>query len=322
MCTTIGFKYKEGIVFGRTLEIGIEMDNKILYVPADKEDFIAAKGITFPSQYAVLGSSFFDIESFGDGINEKGLMGSFNLFPKYAGFVKHPVIGSISMTASNAFNYLLSRCKNVEEVKERAGKITILKEGENKKDVSTESHFFFMDSEGSKVVLEPENGKLIQYDNPYGVLTNSPEFHWHETNLKNYINLKADNIEEGEFNDSSVSKLGEGTGMLGMPGDFTPASRFVRSAYFVSNTPKNLNRNSAILQSFRILSQFDIPKGAVIDSKENLQDETLYTAVMDTKEAAYFVKCHENSNIQSFYIEDYKDEEDVKFIELEKHMSL
>ena len=77
-----------------------------------------------------------------------------------------------------------------------------------------------------------------------------------------------------------------------------------------------------ILQSFRILSQFDIPKGSVINTKEDFKDETLYSSVMDTKRGAYFIKCQENINIQSFYIEDYKEEEDVKFIELEKTMSL
>ena len=322
MCTTVGFKYKEGLVFGRTLEIGIEMDNKILYIPAGKTDSIEARGITFPSKYAVLGSGFFNIASFGDGINEMGLMGSSNYFPKYASFVKHPVIGKISMTTSNAFDYLLSRCKDVEEVRERAEKIILLQYGEDEKDVSISNHFFFMDAKGEKIVLEPKDGELVPYDNPYGVLTNSPEFHWHETNLKNYINLRQENIEDRDFNGSTVSKLGQGSGMLGIPGDFTPPSRFIRAAYFVSNTDKNLERNSAILQAFRILSQFDIPKGAIVDPKEGHQDEALYTSVMDTKEGAYFIKCHENINIQSFHLEDFKNEKDIKFIELEKSMDL
>lgn len=322
MCTTIGFSYKEGITFGRTLEIGMQLDNRIIYVPAGKKDFIEARGIKFPSKYAVLGSGFFDIVSFGDGINEMGLMGSSNFFPKYASFVKHPVIGKISMTTSNAFDYLLSRCKDVKEVKERAEKIILLKHGEDEKDVSTSNHFFFMDAKGEKIVLEPKDGILAPYDNPYGVLTNSPEFHWHETNLKNYINLRQENIEDRDFNGSTISKLGEGTGMLGVPGDFTPTSRFIRAAYFVSNTSKDLDRNAALLQAFRILSQFDIPKGAIVDPKEGHRDETLYTSVMDTKKGAYFIKCHENINIQSFHLEDYKDEKDIRFIELKKTMNL
>lgn len=321
MCTTIGFSYNEGKVFGRTLEIGVELDNKILYVPKNKDGFIDTIEGKFSSKYALIGSSFFDIASFGDAINEMGLMGSSNFFPKYASFAQKPIEGKMNMTTSNAFDYLLSRCKDVEEVKEEAKNIILVAYG-NGEDISTSNHFFFMDSQGEKVVLEPKDGVLICYDNPYGVLTNSPEFHWHETNLKNYINLRPENIEEGKFNEVRASKLGEGTGMIGLPGDFTPPSRFVRAAYFVSNTDKGLNRNAAILQGFRILSQFDIPKGAIIDPKENHQDEALYTSIMDSKKGAYFIKCHDNINIQSFSLEDYKHEKDIKFIELEKTMNL
>lgn len=321
MCTTIGFSYKEGMVFGRTLEIGVILDNKILYVPKDSIDFIDTIETKFSSKYATIGSGFFDISSFGDGINEVGLMGSSNFFPKYASFSKEPIVGKLNMTTSNAFDYLLTRCKDVNEVKEKAKNIILLEKG-NGQDISTSNHFFFMDAKGDKVVLEPKDGVLAVYDNPYGVLTNSPDFHWHVTNLKNYINLKSHNIEEANINGEEVLKLGEGTGMLGIPGDFTPPSRFVRAAYFVSNTDKELERNSAILQGFRILSQFDIPKGAVIDPKEKHEDEALYTSIMDTKKGSYFIKCHENINIQGFNLEDFTDEKDIKFITLEKDMRL
>lgn len=322
MCTTIGFSYNEGIVFGRTLEIGVALDNKILFVPRDKKDFINSKEEKYSSKYATIGAAFLNIESFGDGINEMGLMGSNNLFPNYAYFSKETIEGKINMTSSSAFDYLLTRCKDVQEVREEAKKIVVLERGDREDDKSTSNHFFFMDSKGYKIILEPKDGILISYDNPYGVLTNAPEFHWHETNLKNYINLKPENIEEGKFNEKTLSKFGEGTGMIGIPGDFTPPSRFVRAAYFVSNTPKDLGRDKAILQGFRILSQFDIPNGAIIDPVKKHRDETLYTSIMDTKEKVYFIKCHENINIQKFYLEDYKDKKDTKFIKLEKKMNL
>lgn len=322
MCTTVGFSYKNGMTFGRTLEIGIVLDNKVIFVPKDKEDFIDAKECKFPSKYSVLGTAFFDVSSFGDGINEMGLMASSNLLPKYATFSEEIVKGKINMTTSNAFDYLLSRCKDVEEVRKEADNIIVIENENNEGGMTTSMHFFFMDAKGEKVVLEPRDGVLVAYDNPYGVLTNSPDFGWHETNLKNYINLRSENIEEGNFNGKTILKFGEGTGMLGLPGDFTPPSRFVKAAYFVSNTPKNLDRESAILQTFRILSQSDIPTGSITGDDGKTQDQTLYTAVMDTKEQAYFIKCHDNINIQSFYLKDYKDETDIKFIDLKKEMSI
>lgn len=322
MCTTIGFSCQEGMVFGRTLEIGVKLDNKILYVPRGKKDFIGAKEAKFNSKYAVLGSGFFNIASFGDGINEKGLMGSSNFFPRYASYAKEPVQGKIHMTTSNAFDFLLSRCKDVKEVREEAKNIVLLKQIDNEEGPSTDNHFFFMDSRGSTVVIEPKEGVLTCYDNPYGVLTNAPAFGWHTTNLRNYVHLRAENIEEVRFNETVLSKFGEGTGMVGLPGDFTPPSRFVRAAYFVSHTDKKLERAKAILQAFRILSQFDIPKGAIVDPIENHTDETLYTSVMDTKGLAYFIKCNENINVQPFYLRDFIDEKEVRFVTLDKGMTL
>lgn len=114
MCATIGFAYREGMVFGRTLELGVSLDNKILMVPKNTKDFTRAKDMNFSTKYSVIGSGFFDIASFGDGINEKGLMGSTNFFPGYASFAKESMEGKINMTTSNAFDYLLSRCANVD----------------------------------------------------------------------------------------------------------------------------------------------------------------------------------------------------------------
>lgn len=319
MCTTVGFSYNKGKVFGRTLELGMVLDNKILFIPKNKE-VITTLNETYKSKFNTIGSGFFDIASFGDGINEMGLMGSSNFFPGYASFSDEAVDGMVNTTTPNAFDYLLTRCKDVAEVKAEAKKIILVKTmGEED---SSANHFFFMDKDGKKVVLEPKNGRLIAYDNPYGVLTNSPEFHWHTTNLKNYINLNPKNTIEGAFNGKILSQFGEGSGMLGLPGDFTPPSRFVRAAYYVSNTDKNLDRHSAILQGFRILSQFDIPEGAIIDPVQKHQDETLYTSIMDTEKLSYHIKCHTNINLQNYYLDDFKNEDEIKFIELNKSMKL
>lgn len=322
MCTTIGFSYTQGVVFGRTLEMGVTLDNHILYIPKNYAGFIKTKEAEYTSKYATIGTGFLNMPSFGDGINEMGLMGSNNLLPGYATFSEVRVEGKINLTTANAFNYLLSTCKNVSEIKEEAKKIVIVKQGETETDISISMHFFFKDARGKGIVLEPKEGQLIAYDNPYGVLTNAPEFPWHVTNLKNYIHLQSENVEEKDFNGVTLSKFGEGSGLVGLPGDFTPPARFVRAAYFVSHTPKDLKRQEAILQAFRILSQSDIPTGSIIDPQAGNDDETLYTAVMDTYKKAYFVKCHDNINIQSFYLEDFKDEKEIKFIELEKQMSL
>lgn len=319
MCTTIGFAYNRGQVFGRTLELALTLENKILYIPQGKKK-IESLEKDYLSKYNTLGSGFFEIDSFGDGINEHGLMASTNYFKGYATFADEAVDGKMNTDTANAFDYLLTSCKNIAEVKEASSGMNIL--ADFKGNPALANHFFFMDAEGDTLVLEPKNGELVSYDNPYGVLTNSPEFPWHRENLKNYIHLKAENTETSFINGEEIKQFGEGTGMLGIPGDFTPPSRFVRAAYFVSTTDKNLDRNAAILQGFRILSQFDIPIGSVIDPQENLANKTLYSSIMDTQTLSYHIKTHNNINLQSFYLEDFKDESEICFVELEKEMNL
>ena len=322
MCTTIGFPYKKGNVFGRTLEMGVTLDNKIVCIPRNNKQFLKAKDLELSTKYATIGTGFFNIASLADGINEVGLMGSSNLFPGYATFSKEAIKGKINVVTPKAFDYLLSSCKNVSEVKEEAKKLVLLKDSEWKEVQATSNHFFFMDAEGGSIVLEPRNGLLVPYDNPYGVLTNAPDFSWHTTNLKNYLTIQPENIDKRVINGTTVTKFGEGSGAVGLPGDFTPPSRFVRSAYFVANTPKDLERNAAILQGFRILSQADIPTGAVVDAEKKQNDETLYTSIMDTKDKVYYIKCHDNITIQSFYLEDYKHNKEITFIDIEKSMML
>lgn len=319
MCTTIGFSYRDGQVFGRTLELGLVLENKILYIPRGKKRIQTFEG-AIQSKYNALGTAFFDIASFGDGINEHGLMGSTNYFQSYASFADEAADGMINTDTANAFDYLLTSCKNVQEVRAEADKMNLLAEMNEQEALA--NHFFFMDASGATVVLEPKDGKLLAYENPYGVLTNTPEFPWHVTNLKNYIHLQPQNIAETQLNGNKITQFGQGTGMLGLPGDFTPPSRFIRAAYYVSATDKNLERIPAILQGFRILSQFDIPEGAIIDSATDHQDETLYTSIMDTQRLSYHIKTHTNINLQSFYLDDFKDETTIQFIELEKSMKL
>lgn len=322
MCTTIGFHYKEGHVFGRTLEITQALAHQILYVPKNTQDFFkTSEGRTYETRFSTIGTGFFDQPSFGDGINEKGLMGSNNFFPAYATFAKECSEDRINLISSEAFDFLLTRCQDVEEVKATATTINLL--AQNAAGVKSMSmHFFFMDQQGATVVLEPREGSLIAHDNPYGVLTNAPDFSWHATNLKNYLHLKPENIESSHFNDVTLTKLGEGNGLVGLPGDFTPPSRFIRAAYFVAQTPKDLDRQAAIRQAFRILAQFDIPTGAVGDATNGHCDETLYTSVMDTKQKAYFIKGHNHSFIQAFQLEDYLTETDIQFIPLQQEKNL
>src|SRR5699024_635744 len=131
-----GFPYKDGVIFGRTLEMGITLDNQILYVPKNYHGFIQSTEKEYATKYAVIGTGFMNIPSFGDGMNEMGLVGSSNLFPGYSSFATEEVTGKINISSAHAFDYLLSRCKDVQEVKTVADQIVLIERKNSEQNAS------------------------------------------------------------------------------------------------------------------------------------------------------------------------------------------
>jgi choloylglycine hydrolase len=94
------------------------------------------------------------------------------------------------------------------------------------------------------------------YENPLGVLTNSPGIEWHWTNLNNYINLQPGNAPEHSFGPLAMKSFGHGSGMLGLPGDFTPPSRFVRAAFFPTDSTSTTQCRRLCFSSIPFVEQF------------------------------------------------------------------
>ena len=117
------------------------------------------------------------------------------------------------------------------------------------------------DASGKSLVIEYVGGKLNLYDDPLGVITNSPGFDWHMTNLRNYVNFSLDNHPPIQLGSVKLAPFGQGSGMLGMPGDFTPPSRFVRAVAFSQSVLEPKTGDEAVLTAFHILNNFDIPRG-------------------------------------------------------------
>lgn len=122
---------------------------------------------------------------------------------------------------------MLAECSTVDEVKEALSQVRVI----NIDPRSSTVHWRFTEASGRQVVLEIVNEMMNFYDNPLGVLTNSPGLEWHWTNLNNYINLQPGTLPEHNFGPLEPKSFGHGSGLLGLPGDFTPPSRFVRATF-------------------------------------------------------------------------------------------
>jgi choloylglycine hydrolase len=126
-------------------------------------------------------------------------------------------------------------------------------------------HLVLHDRNGEAAVVEWVGESRHVYDNPIGVATNSPPFDWHLKNLRNYLNQCAMDVPALAINGRTIAPLGEGTGMLGLPGDFTPPSRFVRAVASSANARTPDSVDQAVNAAMHLLSSFDIAKGVVRD---------------------------------------------------------
>ena len=310
-CTGITLHPKDGsIVFGRTLEFAMDMKSNIIVVPRGREYVGTASigkgqgnqpGLRWKTKYGIVGTNAFDMPVTLDGLNERGLCVGLFYFPGYAKYntVKPADFGN-TLAPWELGVYLLGTCSNVNEAVLAAKKVLVGPAVQKDMGIVPPAHYIVTDTSSNCVVLEYIEGELKVHANPLGVMSNSPSFDWHMTNLSNYVNLTVNNVPQIDVGGKKIPGLGQGSGMLGLPGDFTPPSRFVRAVAFAQSAVPVDSAREGVLQAFDILNQFDIPRGAArgIENGHELADYTLWTAVSDLTNRRYYYRTFDNSRIR------------------------
>lgn len=305
-CTGIKLQSQDGsIVHGRTAEFGVDLDLSLLYVPRGYE-FTATTpngpGLRYQSKYAALGVIAFNAPAIMDGMNEKGLCVGVFYFPHYASYAKATSQNqNRALSPLDFSNWILTQFSTIDELKSALNSVTIAPTiFPNWGPASPPFHYIVYDREGNSLVIEPMDGKLQIHDNQLGIITNSPTFDWHMTNLNNFVQLTPFNTEPKTIDGLTFVPFGQGSGMLGLPGDFSPPSRFVRAAiYSVTAIPAPTSAES-VLQAFHILNQFDIPVGVIREKANGVvhTDRTLATCVRDPQSLRYYLRTYENQSIK------------------------
>jgi choloylglycine hydrolase len=306
-CTGIMLKTADGsIVHGRTLEFGMYIDTDVVLVPrgyAFTGETPLGAGKTWTAKYAAVGAIAFGNLAILDGMNEKGLAVGAFYFPTFAEYTPTTSANqAISMSMADFPNWLLTNFETVGEIRAAidAGQVavapTLLKGWPPE---PQPFHYVIYDKTGASIVIEPIAGKLKVYDNPLGVMTNSPTFDWHMTNLRNYVALNPRNVPPVTIGNQTFRQLGQGSGMLGLPGDFTPPARFVRAAVFSATAIPETNAERGIFQVFHILNNFDIPVGVAreVDNGVIHTDYTMLTAARDPQALKYYWKSYDDQTI-------------------------
>ena len=310
-CTGITLKSGNGdILVGRTMEWGaFDLHSRVSIIPRGYKFTgstpVGKNGITWTAKYAAFGMDALGRTDLLDGMNEKGLTCQVFYHPGFAVYPKYdPSKSSKSLGPMDITQYILTNFSTVEEVKKGITKVDVVPVVEPAISMAPPIHLLVTDPEGNSIVIEYLKEKTVVYDNPLGVITNAPEFDWHITNLRNYVNLSPVALPSKNIDDMDFSPLGAGSGLIGLPGDFTPPSRFIRAVAFTATARKTDTGEETMYEMFRILDNFNLPLGAAEGSdieghkKSDMRSSTIWTDVWDTKNLVLYYHTQHNRRVR------------------------
>ncbi len=308
-CTGLRLTAEDGtVVHARTLEFGVDLGSDVIMVPRGYARTGTAPdgkpGMKWKAKYASLGANGVELPYIFDGLNEKGLAVGTFYFPTTAGYMDfEDKDAGRTLAPWEVGSWLLENFADVEEVKANIGKVVVPEVVLGAWGFAPPVHWVVHDATGRSMVIEYVGGELKLYDNPLGIMSNSPTFDWHMTNLRNYVNLALTNSPTLKLGPVELKPLGQGAGMLGLPGDYTPPSRFVRIAAFSQAVLPSRTGWDAVQQAFHVLNAFDIPKGVARDREKDehgniVADYTTWTSANDLKRKRFYFRTYDNSRIR------------------------
>lgn len=294
MCTAVVYKTKDHY-FGRNLDLEYSYHETVTITPRNYY-FKFRNTEDMKTHYAIIGMAYV-VDSYPlyyDATNEKGLSMAALNFPDNAVYqgVKEE---KINVASYELIAWILSRFSSVDEVLKVAGEVNITNQSFNEELPVSPLHFMISDKK-SCIVLEPMTMGLMVYDNPVNVLTNNPPFLYHITNLNNYMSLSNETPKNNFSDKLSLSQYSRGMGSLGLPGDLSSASRFVRAAFTSLNSTSGEREEESVSQFFHILNSVYQQRGCVKMDKE-IYEKTVYSSCCNTDKGIYYYTTYENSQI-------------------------
>lgn len=301
-CTDFVVECKDGsLVNGRSLEFALDLKSEFQIFAKNKRHSSMApnhsKGIEWVSKYGFVGVVGI-VEFPFDGLNEAGLSVGYLWLP---GVTSYPTVPADQMSKALDFvdlgAWILGNFATVEEVKKALSSVFIW--GHSVPPIGvTPVHLAIHDAQGKNLVIEFIDGKTKVYDNPTTVLTNSPPFDWQLANLQNYLNLSPNNPSTITLKGFSISPPGQGTGLLGLPGDFSPPSRFVKISTFLRFAAQASSSEEGVILAAHLLNSVDIPLGTVRDTGKMTGDYTQWIVIKDLFQKRIYFRSYKDMNLK------------------------
>lgn len=292
-CTGLLLKGDDGTtVFGRTQEWGkFDLYPKMVAVPRGQtftgQTPDGKPGLTWTVKHGFVGVLLMG-RAVNTGMNEKGLAGAGFFHKGFAEYAPYdPAQANKAMAPSQMLAYILSNFATLQEVRNGLGQVRVAPVVDPALKEPFPIHFMVAEPSGKSLVIEFKAGRIKFFDNPVGVIANNPTFDWHLTNLRNYGKLSTTPFAAQQWGELKITPLAGGSGFLGLPGDFTSPSRFVRAAVFAHTARQTKGGWDTVHEFFRIMDSFDLAAGQAEGSDPNqkttLPASTQYTVANDTK---------------------------------------
>jgi choloylglycine hydrolase len=294
MCTAVTYSTKDHY-FGRNLDFDFSYQESVTVTPRNFP-FSFRHMPEISSHYAMIGMAFVvaDYPLYYDAINEKGLSMAGLLFPDNA--VYHPFAqGKDNICPFEFIPWLLSQCATVTEARALLERINLVNEPFSDQLPLSPLHWLIADQRESITVECMQDGLHIHH-NPVGVLTNSPSFDYQLFNLQNYMGLSPD-VPENRFSDQlDLKTYSRGMGGLGLPGDLSSVSRFVKAAFTKMNALSGDSESESVSQFYHILDSVDQQRGCC-HMGGGKYEITIYGSCCNMDKGIYYYKTYENSQI-------------------------
>lgn len=308
-CTGTQLRAEDGsVLYGRTLEWGsFEMNSRVAVVPRGHA-FVGKTpdgkpGVSWKAKHGFVAVDLLLKDLFADGMNEAGLSAGLFYHPGFCEYAPYdPEKAGSSLDVTGILAYVLSQATNIEESRALLGKVRMVPIVEPTFGLAPPAQMIINQPDGKSIVVQWLKGKTVITDNPLGVITNAPTFGWHLTNLRNYLNLSATSLPDKAIGELNLAALGGGTGFIGMPGDFTPPSRFVRATAFSKSARKTADGPETMYELFRVLDNFNAPASSVEGTggaeSANLRSGTLWTTAWDMKNRVFYYHTQHNRRVR------------------------
>ncbi len=295
MCTSISWENGDFYI-GRNMDISFDFDRKIVVVPRNYE-FVFKEIPPLNTHYAIMGTAMVaeNYPLFAEAVNEKGLYMAGLNFPGIAVFNKNDATKD-NVTGNECSPYILCKASNITEAGELLNHINVTDTPFMKGLPIPELHFIISDKNGSLVVECTKKGMNV-FENKTGVMTNNPPFNIQLHNLNNFMHLSNKNPKNTMTSEIDLEHYCMGMGALGLPGDFSSQSRFVKAYFLKANAVAEKSETASMIQMFHMLDAVAMVRGSVLDGENH--DITVYSCCINADKGIYYYKTYESSGISS-----------------------